>query len=331
MPDQPRISVALCTYNGERFLREQLDSFVEQSVLPYELVVCDDASTDSTFTVLEEFSRTAPFPVRLFRNENNLGVVQNFSKAVYLCAGDYVALSDQDDVWLPGKLEASIEMMRQGEQVHGSDTPLLVHTDLRLVDSEKREIAPSYMRHQHLTHRDIDPLKTILARNFVTGCTCLCNRALIRESHPFPEKIFMHDWWLALIAASRGKILFVPEAKILYRQHGSNSLGARSLIYYNIKEFIKPSRKQRAIRTMLELLEIAMELKKRLSDLSCDEHPYLASYIEAFQKGGILNAFLIIFLIKVRTQGFLPNLRFYYRISRRQYARHRRALPRDEC
>src|SRR5213080_381833 len=98
------LSVALCTYNGAAYLGEQLDSIVAQSRPPDELVVCDDGSTDETVEVLETFLAEAPFPVRLQRNEANLGFVKNFEQAISLCTGDFVALSDQDDVWMPGKL-----------------------------------------------------------------------------------------------------------------------------------------------------------------------------------------------------------------------------------
>ena len=99
------ISIALCTYHGERFLQEQLDSFLQQTRLPDELVVCDDGSTDLTVPILEAFGVQAPFPVRLSINSQNLGFTKNFEKAISLCRGEIIAMSDQDDVWLPEKLE----------------------------------------------------------------------------------------------------------------------------------------------------------------------------------------------------------------------------------
>ncbi len=319
MNTPPRISIALCTYNGEKYLREQLESFVQQSLTPYELVVWDDASTDSTIGILEEFIREAPFHVRLLRNKDNLGVVRSFSQAIKLCRGEYVALSDQDDIWLPDKLEASYQRIQQAERDFGADIPLLIHTDLRLIDAEGSEIAPSFMKFQRLRHVDVDTLKTILARNFVTGCTCLCNRVLINQSLPIPENIFMHDWWIALIAACRGHILFIPEAKVLYRQHTSNVLGAKNPYYHNIKELINHSTPNKAAATILYLYHAAKELENHLNNLSCEVPTFIDSYINALQKGGILNAFTVLFSIKVRTQGFIPNLLFFYRIARGQH------------
>src|SRR5215470_8302349 len=101
----PAISVAMCTYNGARFLAEQLGSLAAQSRLPDELVVCDDGSTDESAEIVKDFARHAPFPVRLEVNEENLGATKNFEKAIGLCRGEVIALSDQDDVWYPKKLE----------------------------------------------------------------------------------------------------------------------------------------------------------------------------------------------------------------------------------
>lgn len=319
MSEQPRISIALCTFNGEKYLHGQMESFLRQTLAPYELVICDDASTDSTYEILEKFSHSSPFTVRIFRNEHTIGVVKNFSQAISLCRGDYIALSDQDDVWLSDKLEACVRRIREAEHRYGSGKPLLVHSDLCLIDSEGRVSAPSFMRSQHIEHKEEGQLQTILARNFVTGCACLCNKALIKESLPFPETVFMHDWWLALIAACRGKILFIPEVKVMYRQHSSNVLGAKSMIWYNIKEFLKPTRRERVAKTIFELLTNARELGRRLEDLSCTEHPFLGPYIDALRNGGTLNAVRVLFLMRVRTQGLLPNLRFFYRIARGQY------------
>ena len=141
-------------------------------------------------------------------------------------------------------------------------------------------------RFQRLRHVDVDILKTILACNFVTGCSCLCNRILINESLPIPENIFMHDWWMALIAACHGHILFIPEAKVLYRQHSSNVIGAKHPYYHNIEEIIKRSNPNKAITTLLKLYYPAKELKNRLNGLSCQVPPFIDSYINSLQKRG---------------------------------------------
>ncbi len=324
MEAKPRISIALCTYNGEKFLKGQLDSYLQQLLPPCEVVACDDASSDSTRVILEEFSHRAPFPVRIFHNEKNLGLIKNFSKAASLCTGDYIAFSDQDDIWLPDKLDACYRMMKKAEQEHGDDTPLLVHSDLRLIDSHNNIIAPSYLKVIGVKHVQKEPLKSILVRNFVLGCTSLCNKILIRESLPFPEIIMNHDGWVAMIAASRGKILFIPEAKVLYRHHDSNvTAWAKPFSYTEYLKALMTGRlsPDRDVRMQIWLLHQAEELERRLAALSDNVPTYLKRYIHALRKGGIMNTLNII-LSGIRAPGFIPTLLFIYRIARGRHIQY---------
>lgn len=324
MINHPRISIALCTYNGEKYLRDQLDSFKEQSLLPYELIACDDCSSDSTFEILEEFSLTAPFPVRLIRNEQNLGLIINFSNAASLCSGDYIAFSDQDDIWLPDKLDVCFKRMQQAEHIYGKDIPLLVHTDLVLIDSEKHIISASYLKLIGVAHVNKDPLRTLLVRNFVLGCTCLCNQVLMKESLPFPDVIVNHDGWCAFIAASRGKILFIPEPKVLYRQHGANvTAWAKSFSYkeYVLSLLSGKLTPDRDVFMSLGLLHQARELRERLTCLSGEIPPYLSTYIWALEKGGIINT-LRVMLSRVRHPDLVHNVLFLYRIAKGRHIKY---------
>jgi glycosyltransferase involved in cell wall biosynthesis len=337
MSIHPRISIALATYNGERYLKEQLESYVKQTLLPYELVACDDASSDSTVAIVEEFSKTAPFPVRVFRNEKNLGFINNFSLAASLCHGDYIAFSDQDDIWLPDKLEVCCRRMKMAEEMYGPDIPLLVHSDLCLIDEENHVIAPSHMRVKRWKHNAVDPLRTLLVQNYVSGCTMLCNRPLIKKSLPFPDVLMNHDGWVSMIAASTGKIFFIPEATLLYRQHENNVTGRVSpLFILNIKGVIQTILKAaRRIqlntdwiaRIVVQLHQQAHVLKQRLIDLSCDVPPYLNSYIDTLQTGGVLKTLNLMVFLKVRQPGFSPNLILFYIIARRLHVK----LLKDQC
>ena len=319
----PKISIALATYNGERYLKEQLESFLRQKLLPYEIVACDDASTDSTVKILEDFARTAPFPIRIYRSEHNLGLIQNFSKAASLCTGDYVAFSDQDDIWLPDRLDASFHRMKEAEREYGSDIPLLVYSDLGLIDSEGRCLGPSFMRHEKMCHPDHDPLRRILARNIVAGSTSLCNKVLMQVSLPFPEIITNHDGWFALVAASIGKIIFIPEALVLYRQHESNAVGAGPTKKVNIRyiRFILNLIMEEFILASISMIEIneylhqAKELQKRLNERSRKTPSILNIYIEALEQGGLMAARILI-MNKIRPDGFINAFRFYHCIAR---------------
>jgi glycosyltransferase involved in cell wall biosynthesis len=223
------ISIALCTYNGEKFLQEQLDSIADQSLQPGELVVCDDLSNDSTIAILTRFKTRAQFAVHIHRNEKNLGPVKNFEKAISLCRGDYIFLCDQDDVWLPNKIELSLKKMAQMEAVYGADAPILVHTDARVVDAKLNLIAESLWHFQKTNPEKGKILNRLLQQNTATGCTLLINEALKKTALPFAEDAMMHDWWLALVAVTFGHCECLHEPLVLYRQHGDNDTGAKSL------------------------------------------------------------------------------------------------------
>lgn len=225
----PTVSIALCSFNGARYLRQQLDSIAAQSRRPDEIVVCDDGSDDETISITCDFAKDAPFPVRIEINERRLGTVANFDKAIGLCRGDIVFLSDQDDVWHPRKIEKQIAAMRSMEARHGRDTPLLVHSDLEVAGPTLDRIAPSYMKYQGIRHLD-DDFGSLLVQNFVTGCATAVNRALIDLARPIPEVSLMHDWWLALCAAAGGRIGFIAEPLVAYRQHGGNQVGSKNLL-----------------------------------------------------------------------------------------------------
>ncbi|MDQ3818842.1 MAG: glycosyltransferase family 2 protein, partial [Acidobacteriota bacterium] len=188
----------MCTYNGARFLREQLESIAGQTRRPDELVVCDDRSTDETVRVLEEFAATAPFPVRLKVNERNLGSTRNFEQAISLCTGDLIALSDQDDVWLAEKLERIEEEFERRADIG------LVFTDALVVDEELRPLGYTLWQKLGLDGEEQRRIKSgrsldiLLTGWTVTGAT-MAFRALYSELFiEIPEDLMMiHDGWIA--------------------------------------------------------------------------------------------------------------------------------------
>lgn len=166
-----RLSVAMCTYNGAQYLQEQLDSIAGQSRLPDELVVCDDGSTDVTLEILEDFQKGASFPVKIYRNETNLGPIKNFEKAIMLCSGDIIALSDQDDVWMPQKLEKFKKALKDHPNAgYVFSNALLVDEMLRPLGSTIWEIV-SFTARQRRRFGQGHQLEVLLNYNVVTGAT----------------------------------------------------------------------------------------------------------------------------------------------------------------
>ena len=227
------ISVALCTHNGERFIREQVRSICLQTRAPSEIVLSDDASSDGCVGLaretVEECNGTrleSPIALRVLQNVAPLRVTKNFEQAVRACEGDLVALSDQDDIWRPDRLECMV-----GEFERRADL-LLLHTDARLVDGERRDLRRSLLQSLEARSDEIAEIHcghafdVLLRRNLVTGATAVFRRALCHDALPFPVE-WLHDEWLGIVAAALGVVDVVQEPLIDYRQHGTNQVGAR--------------------------------------------------------------------------------------------------------
>lgn len=234
-PAEDRIDILLATYNGERFLAEQLDSIVSQTHKNWRILIRDDGSSDGTGKIIEAFRARHPDKMTVIEDrDGNIGLVQNFSRLMERSDAPYAAFCDQDDVWIPEKLDLSLAKMRELERNNGSNTPLLIFTDLVLVDENTKVIHPSFWRYQGLQPERCGSLNQLLVLNVVTGCTSLLNRQLVRKTAPLPAQVQAHDWWVALVAAALGYASYVSEPGVLYRQHGNNAFGARRGHVYNL-------------------------------------------------------------------------------------------------
>jgi rhamnosyltransferase len=223
------VLIVLSSYNGARYIGEQIESIRRQTFRDWMLFVRDDGSSDSTPQIVRGLARIDSRIKLLPDGRGNLGPLASFGALLehaLACQAAYVALSDQDDVWRADKLERQLDVLRTHETSMGSEHPTLVHSDLAVVDRDLRPIHASYLRYQRLEHVAADPLRRLILQNFVTGCTVLLNRALLRVAVPVPP-VVMHDWWLAQCAAALGSVLFLPESTVLYRQHEANTLGSR--------------------------------------------------------------------------------------------------------
>jgi glycosyltransferase involved in cell wall biosynthesis len=214
----------MCTYNGERHLREQLDSIALQTMLPLELVVCDDGSVDSTPEIVADFARSAPFRVRFFGNPTNLGSTKNFEQAIGHCRGELIALCDQDDVWRPEKLHVLAAALRD-------TTAGAVFSDGLLINEESRLIGGSLWGANFLDCKrggfNSGPDKAIaelLRRNVVTGATLMFRSDLRTRLFPIPAE-WVHDGWIAWMAVLHSQLFAVPEPLILYRVHAAQQVG----------------------------------------------------------------------------------------------------------
>ncbi len=235
MMQQPKIAILLATYNGDRFLSAQLDSILAQSYGNYVLVVRDDCSSDATFTILQRYLAAHPTKICLLpADATNLGASGSFScllnhvlehKHKLGLEHAYMMFCDQDDVWHEHKIGIEVEAMLKAE-AGNPQIPVLVHSDLEVVSESLTLIAPSFTRYQGLEIQR-NQFNNIVISNLVTGCTALINEALAWQACPVSRQAIMHDWWLALVASAFGKLVYLDTPLVRYRQHGSNTIGAK--------------------------------------------------------------------------------------------------------
>jgi glycosyltransferase involved in cell wall biosynthesis len=233
------ILILLPTYNGARYLAEQLDSLLSQTHTDWRALVRDDGSSDDTLTVLQRYVQAHPDRFELVQDGlGNLGVKRNVSallgRALQRMAQPslssqrcWIALADQDDVWLPHKLSHQLLAMQRLEEAHPT-APCLVHSDLRVVNEQLLTMADSMAAFNGLRMHAIG-LGPQLVSNTLTGCTALMNPALVQLALPIPDEAIMHDWWLSLVASAFGQRHYMAEPLVLYRQHSANTVGAKAL------------------------------------------------------------------------------------------------------
>jgi glycosyltransferase involved in cell wall biosynthesis len=261
------VSVALCTHNGSAFIRDQINSICQQSLLPAEIVLSDDASSDdgvalAQSAVANQQGRQAHMQLHVIRNAAPLRVVKNFEQAVRACTGDLVALCDQDDVWHADRLE---RMAAEFAQQPGL---LLLHSNARLIDAQGAALPASLFETLQVQPFELawihggKALDALLRRNLVTGATTVFRRSLLDYALPFPQE-WLHDEWLGIIAAAVGGVDVLEAPLTDYRQHGANQVGARreTLLWkmkkaFSVRDDTLPLRARKAEILLERLLQL---------------------------------------------------------------------------
>ena len=220
-----QVQILLSTWNGEAWLPELLASLERQSFADWELLVRDDGSSDQTNKILFEWQRLYPYKVaKIIHDGEHLGSKWSFNRLIEHSDAAYLMFCDQDDIWFPEKIEFSLLALQRLESELSLETPLLVHTDMAVVDAGKNLTAISFW---DLRDFDIEQRKqAYLLTNVVSGCASLFNRAAADKAFPLPEAAIEHDRWLALVCAWFGRVHAIQQPLLFYRQHGSNQIGA---------------------------------------------------------------------------------------------------------
>lgn len=263
------VTVLLCTYNGERYVRDQLQSILDQDYRDFEILVSDDGSRDGTPDIVRSLMADNPDKIKFIEQDPSTGSAQkHFLKLItekMYGEAHYIMLSDQDDVWHSDKMRKTLMEMQALEAIYGKEKPLLVHCDSEVVDQELNAISASYVAYQKMTP-ERKHLNQLLVQNNVVGGALMMNRSLAGLIKDIPEHCVMHDQWIALVAAAFGEIRFIPESLYKYRQHGDNVLGA-----------------EKGSRIMEVLGRFGIGRKDGLSKAEMDEHSRKV-YREMFQQ-----------------------------------------------
>lgn len=276
-------SVALCSHNGAPYIAEQVRSILHQTTPPAQIVLSDDASSDATVATVRDIIARAraerphlPLQLTVLKNDEPLGITANFQQAVAACTGELIALCDQDDVWAANRIELVSAQFAERPDL------TLLHSDARLVDEHGDALghqlfeAIRFTRSEMRAIRSGNALKVLLQRNVVTGATTVFRRGLLDAALPFPES-WVHDEWLAVVAAVTGRVDFLTEPLVDYRQHGANQIGAE-----------KPTMKQIADRLLQPRVERNATLLSRAQELA-DRAPQLTGDGAGKQRRDILN------------------------------------------
>lgn len=233
---QPTVQILLATYNGERFLREQLNSLFSQTFLNFSILIRDDGSTDKTIQIIEAYQQKYLGKIELLKDYNqNVGATQNFGILLQHATADYVFFCDQDDIWVENKIEISLKKLQEME-LENSDVPCMIYSDMQSIDETGTITSTSVWKQLHLQPKYFT-LNRLLVQNIPHGCTMGINKAMRKLATPLPSEIILHDHWIALLAAVCGKHYAFTTPLVHLRNHTQNVTRKKSSLKDKYKRF----------------------------------------------------------------------------------------------
>lgn len=296
------VDILLATFNGELFIEEQIQSILNQTFNDWILIVRDDGSSDRTREIISRYS--LKYPDKIINIQDGLpsgSAKNNFLSLLKHSKNKYIMFCDQDDIWLPNKIEQSLKAI-QKEEKHNLNVPILIHSDLTVVNENGAIICASLYEMQNINMSYFNRVERLLVQNAITGCTMMINRALAEKLGTIPNDAIMHDWWIALHAIVFGKIVYLKDSQILYRQHVSNTVGAkdtRSIAYI--------TRQLRNIKGMKDNINQTYHQARALHEclVTTDINPALLNVIGRYAKLSYKSK--IIKLLTIVRYGYLKN------------------------
>lgn len=326
-----RVNIILAAYNGEKYIIEQIETIIKSGFTHWKLWVFDDGSTDGTRLIVEDYERKYPDKIVYKQNERNKGVTLNFLEG--LCtvessiktskdvldkgaSGDksdmnnYYMFCDQDDAWMPDKIERTLRQMKKVEKKYGINSPAAVYTDAVVVDDKLKVLSSSFYKVSKLDTRRKD-IPHLMMENKLIGCTVMINEALVNKITVLPQNARYHDWWIGLIASAFGHISYLPKPTLYYRQHSGNVVGNQNFTAYVKNRFSSLNKQKEAIhKCILQAKEFYDIYNQDLSETTKNEIYIFANlnkkdYIErkkmvirhGYLKTGILRNIGLLFIV----------------------------------
>lgn len=309
---RPTIAVLLATFNGERFVAGQIQSILEQSWPHWRIVTRDDGSGDHTASIVSEFARRFPGSIHVVDEGGpRLGVDGSFSRLLELTESKYYMFCDQDDVWLPDKIEKTLDCMRAIETEVGEGTPVLVHTDASVVDSSLRQLDASAWHYGYNDPSFSTRLNRLLVQNMVFGCTVMINSALKKRATPIPENVVQYDWWMALVSVCFGRTSYLSQPTVLYRQHEANTVGVRR---WGAAYIFDKIMKIRDRTPLVASRRQAVELLSRYGDSLSSRHREMLRHYASLGEKGILAKRGTLLKYRFFKTGLVRNLGLFAKI-----------------
>jgi glycosyltransferase involved in cell wall biosynthesis len=264
-----KIDILLATYNGEKYIKDQMESILNQSYSQFSVLIRDDGSTDRTIEIIKKYEEIYKLNLTKIHDDlGNLGSSKCFMELLKHSEADYIMFCDQDDTWLPNKVEITIGKLLELEEIYGTKTPILVFTDLKVVNKELNIISESFWKYQKLNPDISRNWKMLLANNVITGCTIMINRNAKEVVLPFKSFKMIYDHWLGVNVSKHGIVDYINTQTILYKQHGENVIGGHK---FNLKHVFK---KIINVRKLIQRIKIYYNFSKYF-EISFSEFMFL--------------------------------------------------------
>jgi rhamnosyltransferase len=278
-----KINILMATYNGEKYIAEQIDSIINQSYENWNLLIRDDVSNDNTLNIIKQYSNVDSRIKVISDNKGNLGIVKNFEELLKHSNSEYVMFSDQDDVWLENKIQVIFSSMLKLKEKHVEGSPLLVHSDSYIVDDNLNIISSNFIGKRG-NEKGVDK---ILFAPCVQGASMMINKFLKNIVLPFPEKINIHDYYISVVNELIGKRSFIESPLMYYRQHSKNEIGVNNSLLFKIKKLLKRDFYLSSLEEKLTVKTIYNKFYGKINDKDRDiieKYFYIANKNNLFKK-----------------------------------------------